>query len=333
MGIEHSGIRYKEAWIDASNVLVSQNSGGKFSLKFTIFVPQASSEWVPDATGLEETFKIQFSADGDSFRGTFQRQGEGGLTANGIKTGNISNHVVNVALPAKPTPNIADKDFQGFGCERTTAHEAVAEFPQDAQFLGTYSTEITWNGDNVLQIERHRIVFKETNVCASDVLVTQRNGCARLRFTIFIPGQTSEWVPGVTGLSESFDINFSETGFEGIFRRHGEGTLSIKGTLRVSLEERSKKLPTVERLARQDSLNCCPVCYETWGSDFVQVQTECGHCFCMGCIVSICNLTPPVTTGVCAMCRSPVTLKGLKRVKNSCEEDTANGSGDSAVSG
>ena len=30
----------------------------------------------------------------------------------------------------------------------------------------------------------------------------------RLRFTVFCPNQTSEWVRGVTGMIESFDVEF-----------------------------------------------------------------------------------------------------------------------------
>ena len=79
-------------------------------------------------------------------------------------------------------------------------------------------------------------------------------------------------------------------------------------------EDRAKCLQPVQREASENSLGTCAVCFESWEKR-TQVVTPCGHTMCMACLVSICSMTPPSTSGTCAMCRSPLTLAGLKRVE------------------
>mgnify|MGYP002037534785 CR=1 FL=1 len=55
---------------------------------------------------------------------------------------------------------------------------------------------------------------------------------------------------------------------------------------------------------------------DAWDADgLVQTQTECGHSFCARCVVSVCNMTPPNTSGTCPLCRQTVSLAGLRRVR------------------
>ncbi|GMH46333.1 hypothetical protein TrRE_jg4720 [Triparma retinervis] len=51
-------------------------------VEFRVFVPGQTTEWLENVVGLFESFSIHFDRSG-SFRGTFQRQGEGGLECSG----------------------------------------------------------------------------------------------------------------------------------------------------------------------------------------------------------------------------------------------------------
>ena len=46
-----------------------------------------------------------------------------------------------------------------------------------------------------------------------------------------------------------------------------------------------------------------------------QTQAKCGHAFCLTCVVSVCNMTPPRELGTCPMCRADVALGDLVRVE------------------
>jgi len=85
---------------------------------------------------------------------------------------------------------------------------------------------------------------------------------------------------------------------------------------RETADDRAMRLQPVRREASEGSLGTCPVCMESWETR-TQVVTPCDHVFCMACLVSICNMTPPSTAGTCAMCRTAFTLAGVKRVVRS----------------
>ena len=138
----------------------------------------------------------------------------------------------------------------------------------------------------------------------------------------------------LVGVIESFDIIFEHAGtaktrcgnieaaieslrfstFRGDFRRQGEGILPTKGERKESLNERVARMPQLVRSVSSDPEASCPICLDAWDADVVQTQTECGHSFCARCVVSVCNMTPPNTSGTCPLCRKTVSLAGLRRV-------------------
>merc|ERR1712224_1162728 len=104
--------------------------------------------------------------------------------------------------------------------------------------------------------------------------------------------------------------------FRGDFRRQGEGILPTKGERKESLNERVARMPQLVRSVSSDPEASCPICLESWDADGrVQTQTECSHSFCARCVVSVCNMTPPNTSGTCPLCRKTVSLAGLRRVR------------------
>jgi hypothetical protein len=124
--------------------------------------------------------------------------------------------------------------FEGYGQEAQAGGEAeagVGVLPWDGDTV--YRTKVLWNGDGeMLRVsERGRIIgWKESNVVAPHT-TELADGSVRLRFTVFAPGQMSEWNPGRVGLLESFDIVFSPDRGEyvGAFQRQGEGILTTRG--------------------------------------------------------------------------------------------------------
>lgn len=213
------------------------------------------------------------------------------------------------------TQAIADihgQTFGGFGQVRSS--DAAANFPE--QLCGTFLIETQWNGNAQLEVTYEYLVYKGVRIGAAECLIT--DGDTRLRFTAFVPGQTTEWLQGVVGVVESYDVVFDGAGgFEGTFRRQGEGILPTRGGRQESDQERAARMPGIMRQPSENSLGTCPICMEEWTApNVVQTQTECGHAFCLSCVVATCNMTPPKTTGVCPLCKAPVSMAGLKRVVN-----------------
>merc|ERR1712224_1178763 len=110
----------------------------------------------------------------------------------------------------------------------------------------------------------------------------------RLRFTVFCPNQSTEWLRGagggpLVGVIESFDILFEHgtakkgcgnieaaieslrfSTFRGDFRRQGEGILPTKGERKESLNERVARMPRLVRSVSSDPENHCPICLDEW---------------------------------------------------------------------
>merc|ERR1719482_1088912 len=240
--------------------------------------------------------------------------------------------------PISPPQDIRAEGFRGFG----RRDEDLADKALPLALVGRYEVRTVYNGKDVLAIEKERLSWKGAHVAAREVLLDYlENGGVRLRFTVFCPNQSTDWLRGagggpLLGVIESFDIIFKHAGtaktrcgnieaaiealrfstFRGDFRRQGEGILPTKGGRKESLNERVARMPRLVRSVTSDPEAHCPICLGEWDADgLVQTQTECGHSFCARCVVSVCNMTPPNTSGTCPLCRKTVSLAGLRRVR------------------
>ena len=130
------------------------------------------------------------------------------------------------------------------------------------------------------------------------------------------PGNRSTVEPGTGNIQAQFAAGFqSDAVLALVTRRQGEGILPTKGERKESLNERVARMPRLVRSVSSDPEKNCPICLGEWDADgLVQTQTECGHSFCARCVVSVCNMTPPNTSGTCPLCRQTVSLAGLRRV-------------------
>ena len=231
--------------------------------------------------------------------------------------------------PISPPQDIRADGFRGFG--RRDEDLSLKSLP--LALVGTYEVRTVYNGKTTLVIAAEQISWKGAHVAAREVLLDYlENGWLRLCFTVFCPNQSTDWLRGagggpLVGVIESFDIVFMSsdilgrtTTFRGDFRRQGEGILPTKGERKESLNERLVRLPQLVRSVSSDPEATCPICLGEWDADgLMQTQTECGHSFCARCVVSVCNMTPPNTSGTCPLCRQTVSLAGLRRVRRAAK--------------
>jgi len=216
--------------------------------------------------------------------------------------------------------DIRATDFRGFGTARVPEEQGGVDYRWLCESVsGLYDAEVQWNGTPEMEVSSAGIVWKGVLVVPEEIVaVLTPQETVRLRFTVFCPAQGTAWAPeGIVGVTESFDVTFDRDAkhFSGVFIRQYEGTLAVSGTRRVTAEERRAKLPGLVRSRSRDPERECPVCYSGFDEDGVtQVVTPCGHSFCLACVVSTCNITPPNESGTCPLCRGRVTLDGLKRV-------------------
>ena len=226
--------------------------------------------------------------------------------------------------PISPPQDIRADGFRGF----EDGTDLIKALPR--ALVGRYEVRTVYNGKDDLFIDKERLSWKGAHVAPRDVLLTYtESGGVRLRFTVFCPNQSTDWLRGangrpLVGVIESFDLLFEPgtktklglySTFRGDFRRQGEGILPTKGERKESLNERVARMPRLVRSVSSDPEKNCPICLGEWDADgLVQTQTECGHSFCARCVVSVCNMTPPNTSGTCPLCRQTVSLAGLRRV-------------------
>merc|ERR1719263_2013292 len=233
--------------------------------------------------------------------------------------------------PVSPPQDIRAGGFRGF----EGGADLVKTLP--VALVGRYEVRTVYNGKDDLVIAKQRLLWKGAHVAPRDVLLTYtENGGVRLRFTVFCPNQSTDWLRGagggpLVGVIESFDLLFDisfggktklglYSTFRGDFRRQGEGILPCKGSRKESLNDRVARMPQLVRSVSSDPEAYCPICLEKWDADgLVQTQTECGHSFCARCVVSVCNMTPPNTSGTCPLCRQTVSLAGLRRVRRAAD--------------
>ena len=213
-------------------------------------------------------------------------------------------------------PDIGSGCFRGFG--RSRASEATTRIPESC--LGTWRVDVEWSGLREMIIHDRGIIWKGSYVVAEEVLVEDvTDGGANLRFTVFVPLNPNAWTDGpAPGIHESFDITIQARSWcSGVFKRQGddERLLTVEGRRLMSDEERKRTMPTLVRTTSKDPDRSCPVCLFGWEEDgVVQVETSCGHSFCFGCVVSVCNMTPPKDNGECPICRKEVSMDSLRRV-------------------
>ena len=319
---------HDQGWGNRKGMVFGRTTGGAWHPLARSVAPHATARLTVQLPPALRGRRIQFG----------YRVGGGGGHSLSIEGAVVQLDTAPAPRPISPPQDIRADGFRGFG----RRDEDLAEKALPLALVGRYEVRTVYNGKDTLVIAKERISWKGAHVVPRDVLLDYlESGGVRLRFTVFCPNQSTEWLRGagggpLVGVIESFDIIFEHAGtaktrcdnieaaieslrfstFRGDFRRQGEGILPTKGERKESLNERMARMPRLVRSVSSDPENHCPICLELWDADgLVQTQTECGHSFCVRCVVSVCNMTPPNTSGTCPLCRQTVSLAGLRRVR------------------
>ena len=190
--------------------------------------------------------------------------------------------------------------------------------------LGQYQLTIKWNGVPSMTVRPEFIEYKGVHILLHEVTVERGSSGTRLKFAAFVPDATSAWQHrGIVGLTETLDLTFPAGGSSctGTFQRAGEGPITgVTGKRTLSLAQMAARLPPAKLLRKESSTALeteCPICFRDFSDEVVAVLTECSHCFCMSCVVSVCKIKPPNSKGTCPLCRHPVDINNLSRVSQS----------------
>merc|ERR1719420_2472787 len=318
---------HDQGWGNRKGMVFARTTGGAWHPLARSVAPHAAARLAVQLPPALRGRRIQFG----------YRVGGGGGHSLSIEGAVVQLDTAPAPRPISPPQDIRADGFRGFG----RRDEDLAEKALPLALVGGYEVRTVYNGKDTLVIAKERLSWKGAHVATREVLLDYlESGGVRLRFTVFCPNQSTEWLRGagggpLVGVIESFDILFEHAGtaktrcgnieaaieslrfstFRGDFRRQGEGILPTKGDRKESFNELVARMPQLVRSVSSDPENHCPTCLESWDADgLVQTQTECGHSFCARCVVSVCNMTPPNTSGTCPLCRQTVSLAGLRRV-------------------
>ena len=321
---------HDQGWGNRKGMVFGRTTGGAWHPLSRSAAPHATARLTVQLPPSLRGRRVQFG----------YRVGGGGGHSLSIKGAVVQLDTAPAPRPISPPQDIRADGFRGF----EDGTDLIKALPR--ALVGRYEVRTVYNGKDDLVIGKDRLSWKGAHVAPRDVLLTYtESGGVRLRFTVFCPNQSTEWLRGtgggpLVGVIESFDILFEHAGtaktrcgnieaaieslrystFRGDFRRQGEGILPTKGSRKESLNERVARMPQLVRSVSSDPENHCPICLDAWDADgLVQTQTECGHSFCARCVVSVCNMTPPNTSGTCPLCRQTVSLAGLRRVRRAAD--------------
>merc|ERR1719421_2258825 len=312
---------HDQGWGNRKGMVFGRTTGGAWHPLARSVAPHATARLTVQLPPSLRGRRVQFG----------YRVGGGGGHSLSIKGAVVQLDTAPAPRPISPPQDIRADGFRGFG----RRDEDLADSFIPKALVGTYEVRTVYNGKDDLVIGKERLSWKGAHVAPRDVLLTYtESGGVRLRFTVFCPNQSTDWLRGANGrprvgVIESFDLLFEPgtktklglySTFRGDFRRQGEGILPTKGERKESLDDRVKRMPRLVRSVSSDPEKNCPICLGEWDADnLVQTQTECGHSFCARCVVSVCNMTPPNTSGTCPLCRQTVSFAGLRRVRRAAE--------------
>ena len=312
---------HDQGWGNRKGMVFGRTTGGAWHPLSRSAAPHATARLTVQLPPSLRGRRVQFG----------YRVGGGGGHSLSIKGAVVQLDTAPAPRPISPPQDIRADGFRGFG--RRSEDLADSFIPK--ALVGRYEVRTVYNGKDDLFIDKERLSWKGAHVAPRDVLLTYtESGGVRLRFTVFCPNQSTDWLRGANGrprvgVIESFDLLFEPgtktklglySTFRGDFRRQGEGILPTKGERKESLNERVARMPQLVRSVSADPEKHCPICLDEWDADGVmQTQTECGHSFSARCVVSVCNMTPPNTSGTCPLCRQTVSLAGLRRVRRAAD--------------
>jgi hypothetical protein len=111
---------------------------------------------------------------------------------------------------------------------------------------------------------------------------------------------------------------------EGLFSKDASWKIHLVETIQERAQRVAQRLQAIQVDCEDDDGSLlvaeteCPICMISWEQDKmnkIQVVANCGHTFCMQCVLSMCKMRSSTATScVCAICRASIQLKDLKRI-------------------
>merc|ERR1719420_2493948 len=266
---------HDQGWGNRKGMVFGRTTGGAWHPLARSVAPHATARLAVQLPPALRGRRVQFG----------YRVGGGGHSLS-IKGAVVQLDTAPAPRPISPPQDIRADGFRGFG----RRDEDLAEKALPLALVGRYEVRTVYNGKDVLAIEKERLSWKGAHVAAREVLLDYlESGGVRLRFTVFCPNQSTEWLRGagggpLVGVIESFDIIFEHavtpktscgnieaaieslrfSTFRGDFRRQGEGILPTKGDRKESFNERVARMPRLMRSVSSDPEAHCPICLGEW---------------------------------------------------------------------
>merc|ERR1719420_2934959 len=195
---------HDQGWGNRKGMVFGRTAGGAWHPLARSAAPHATARLTVQLPPSLRGRRVQFG----------YRVGGGGGHSLSIEGALVQLDTAPAPRPISPPQDIRADGFRGFG----RRDEDLAEKALPLALVGGYEVRTVYNGKDTLVIAKERISWKGAHVVPRDVLLDYlESGGVRLRFTVFCPNQSTEWLLGagggpLVGVIESFDIIFEHAG-------------------------------------------------------------------------------------------------------------------------
>ena len=191
---------HDQGWGNRKGMVFGRTAGGAWHPLSRSAAPHATARLTVQLPPSLRGRRVQFG----------YRVGGGGGHSLSIKGAVVQLDTAPAPRPISPPQDIRADGFRGFG----RRDEDLADSFIPLALVGRYEVRTVYNGKDDLVIAKERLSWKGAHVAAREVLLDYlESGGVRLRFTVFCPNQSTDWLRGaggrpLVGVIESFDIVF-----------------------------------------------------------------------------------------------------------------------------
>ena len=172
---------HDQGWGNRKGMVFARTAGGAWHPLSRSVAPHATARLTVQLPPSLRGRRVQFG----------YRVGGGGGHSLSIEGAVVQLDTAPAPKPISPPQDIRADGFRGFGCR----DEDLAGKALPLALVGGYEVRTVYNGKDTLVIAKERISWKGAHVVPRDVLLDYlESGGVRLRFTVFCPNQSTEWL-------------------------------------------------------------------------------------------------------------------------------------------